>query len=181
MDFIDGLPKVKGYEVIMVVVEMLSNHNQRQRYGVLEQFLAGDICFTRSTSVQLNMSSAYHPQSDSQTEVAPLIHLPYIPGESAASEVDNILTSGELKLQLLKHHLSRAQLRMKNEADKHMSDRSFQVGDWMYLKVQPYKQTTISSQPYQKLAAKFNRPFQVTKSIGSVPIHFYFQHQSKSI
>ncbi|XP_075087794.1 uncharacterized protein LOC142169783 [Nicotiana tabacum] len=48
-----------------------------------------------------------------------------------------------------------------------MSDRSFQVGDWVYLKVQPYKQTTISSQPYHKLAAKFYGLFQVTKRIGS--------------
>ncbi|XP_070032730.1 uncharacterized protein [Nicotiana tomentosiformis] len=98
----------------------------------------------------------------------PPIYLPYIPGVSDASEVDIILTTREFKLQLLKHHLSRAHLRMKNQADKPRSDRSFQVGDWVYLKVQPYKRTTISSQPYHKLAAKFYEPFQVTKRIGSV-------------
>ncbi|XP_019241246.1 PREDICTED: uncharacterized protein LOC109221241 [Nicotiana attenuata] len=98
----------------------------------------------------------------------PILHLPCISGESATSKVDNILTNRELKLQQLKHHLLGAQLRMKNQADKHGSDRSFQVEDWVYLKVQPYKQTTIYPQPYHKLADKFYGPFQVTKKIGSV-------------
>nr|XP_016485359.1 PREDICTED: uncharacterized protein LOC107805789 [Nicotiana tabacum] len=98
----------------------------------------------------------------------PPIHPPYIFGESATSEVDNILTIRDIKLQLLKHHLSRAQLRMKNQTDKHRSDRSFQVGYWVYLKVEPYKEITISSQPYPKLVAKFYGLIQVTKKIGHV-------------
>jgi hypothetical protein len=27
---------------------------------------------------------------------------------------------------------------MKNQADKHRSEREFSVGDWVYLKLQPY-------------------------------------------
>ncbi|XP_075084785.1 uncharacterized protein LOC142168032 [Nicotiana tabacum] len=43
----------------------------------------------------------------------PSLHLPYLSGESASAEVDNNLIHRELKLQLLKHHLRRAQHRMK--------------------------------------------------------------------
>ncbi|KAF3666495.1 hypothetical protein FXO38_09047 [Capsicum annuum] len=95
-------------------------------------------------------------------------HLPYLPGESASAEVDITLINRELKLQLLKHHFLRAQHRMKQQADVHRSDRSFNVGDWVYFKVQPYRQTTISHYPSHKLAAKYYGPFQIIKMVGLV-------------
>ncbi|XP_075085020.1 uncharacterized protein LOC142168259 [Nicotiana tabacum] len=80
----------------------------------------------------------------------------------------------ELKLQLLKHHLHRAQLRMKQQADSHRTDRSFSVGDWVYLKIQPYKQSTLSSQSFHKLAAKYYGPFQILKRVGHVAYTLLF-------
>ena len=41
-------------------------------------------------------------------------------------------------LELLRQHLLRAQQMMKHQADKHHSERSFTVGDRVYLKIQPY-------------------------------------------
>ena len=41
-------------------------------------------------------------------------------------------------LDIIRHQLLRAQRRMKNQADKHRSERSFAVGDLVYLKLQPY-------------------------------------------
>lgn len=85
--------------------------------------------------------------------------------------MDNTLIQRELKLQLLKHHLPRAQIRMKQQADLHRSDRSFAVGDWVYLKVQPYKQSALSSSPYHKLAAKYYGPFQIIEGLKLWLIH----------
>jgi hypothetical protein len=45
-----------------------------------------------------------------------------------------------LMLSLIQQHLSRAQTRMKRQADKHHSERSFAIGTWVFLKLQPYKQ-----------------------------------------
>lgn len=39
---------------------------------------------------------------------------------------------------LLQQHLKRAQQHMKGSADRRRSDRQFAVGDWVYLKIQPY-------------------------------------------
>lgn len=43
----------------------------------------------------------------------------------------------------LQNHLERARLRMKNMADRHRTDRSFQVGDKVLLKLQPYTQSSV--------------------------------------
>lgn len=47
-------------------------------------------------------------------------------------------------LSSLKEHLEKAQNRMKFFADRKRSDREFQVGDWVYLKLQPYKQQSVA-------------------------------------
>jgi hypothetical protein len=42
-------------------------------------------------------------------------------------------------LQILKENLTMAQNRMKQQAYQHHSERSFEVGDWVFLRLQPYK------------------------------------------
>lgn len=99
---------------------------------------------------------------------APPIHLPYLPGEAIEEEVDKILITREFKAQLLNFHLHRAQQRMQSLANKHRSDRQLKVGDWVYLKIQPYRQVTVSQQAFNKLSAKFYGPYQILEKIGTV-------------
>lgn len=56
---------------------------------------------------------------------------------------------------------------MKQLADKKRSDRSFEVGEWVYLKLHPYRQTPVAAISHQKLAAKYFGPYQACKKIGS--------------
>jgi hypothetical protein len=42
-------------------------------------------------------------------------------------------------LQILKDNWTMAQNRMKQQTDQHRSERSFEVGDWAFLRIQPYK------------------------------------------
>ena len=44
---------------------------------------------------------------------------------------------------LIHQHLIRSQQRMKRQADKNRIERSFAVGDWVYLKLQPYVQSSV--------------------------------------
>lgn len=39
---------------------------------------------------------------------------------------------------LIQQHLTRAQQRMKKQADQFRSERQFTAGEWVYLKLQPY-------------------------------------------
>ena len=46
-------------------------------------------------------------------------------------------------IQLLKDNLTLAQNRMKQQVDQHHSERSFDMGDWVFLRLQPYKQMSL--------------------------------------
>jgi hypothetical protein len=70
--------------------------------------------------------------------------------------------------ELVKQHLIRAKERMKRQADKGRSERVFQVGEWVFLKAQPYVQSSLAPRANQKFSFKFFGPFQVLARIGAV-------------
>nr|GEU96796.1 hypothetical protein [Tanacetum cinerariifolium] len=61
--------------------------------------------------------------------------------------------------------LAKAQARMKAAADVHKSDRSFEVGQWVWLKLQPHRQILVRKEKYNKLLPTYYGPFQVTAKI----------------
>jgi len=78
------------------------------------------------------------------------------------------LQERELLSRLINQQLLRAQQCMKHQADKHRSERIFSVGDRVYLKLQPYIQTSVANRSNQKLAFRFFGPFTVLQRIGNV-------------
>ena len=69
---------------------------------------------------------------------------------------------------LVCQHLIRAKDRMKKQSDKNRSERVFQVGDWVFLKVQSYVQSSLAARANQKLAFKFFGPYRVVARVGSM-------------
>lgn len=69
------------------------------------------------------------------------------------------MSKRQVTQQLVHQHLLRTQRRMKHQADKHRSERSFAVGDWVFLKLQPYVQASLAPRSCQKLAFKFFGPY----------------------
>jgi hypothetical protein len=60
--------------------------------------------------------------------------------KSKVQAVEDHIEHQQQVLQILKDNLTMAQNRMKQQADQHHSERIFEVGDWVFLRLQPYKQ-----------------------------------------
>jgi hypothetical protein len=69
---------------------------------------------------------------------------------------------------LLKHHLSRAVHRMKQQSDKGRFECEFQVGDLVFLKLQSYVQSSLAPRANQKLSFKFFGPYSVVECTDQV-------------
>jgi hypothetical protein len=71
------------------------------------------------------------------------------------------LRNRQVAIQVIKDNLFKAQCRIKHQADKHRSDREFSIGDMVYLKIQSYRHTSLSTHKCIKLHSKYFGPFRV--------------------
>ena len=50
----------------------------------------------------------------------------------------------------------------------HRTEREFQIGDWVYLRLQPYKQQSVAYRASHKLSPRFFGPFKIIQRVGPV-------------
>lgn len=84
------------------------------------------------------------------------------------TDIASWLHDRELMSKVICQDLLRAKQRMKHSADGHRSECQFQVDDWVFLKLQPYVQSSVADRSCQKLAFKFFGPYKVIERVGSV-------------
>uniref|UniRef100_A0A151UIJ3 Retrovirus-related Pol polyprotein from transposon 17.6 n=1 Tax=Cajanus cajan TaxID=3821 RepID=A0A151UIJ3_CAJCA len=82
--------------------------------------------------------------------------------------VSTILQKHKTIVSIVKYHLHRARQRMKIEVDKHCRDVCFAVGDWVWVCLQPYRQTSVHRRTSQKLSKRFYGPFRICRHLGMV-------------
>jgi transposase InsO family protein len=89
--------------------------------------------------------------------------LSYVSGttrvEARVVPVEEVLHNREQIIRLLQHNIKQAQQRMKKYADLRRSEREFEVGQEVYLRLQPYRQTTVAHRRALKLSPRFYGPF----------------------
>lgn len=246
MNFVEGLPASEGYEVIMVVVDRFTKYahfvplrhpftaatvarafwdNIIKLHGVPHSIVSDrDKIFTsamwrallEAAGTKLSYSTAYHPQTDGQSErvnqclemyLRCAVHetpkqwrkwlptakfwyntthhssLNTSPFKALYGQEPNLGGLPTLSLNLpdnkdadldwathndrLRAQLAQAQNRCKQKADRNRTEHSFNVGDQVLLKLQPYAQSIVANRPCPKLAFKFFGPFTVEQCIGT--------------
>ena len=96
----------------------------------------------------------------------PPLVLSYLPGASKLQVVDLTLIAREAILHTLKENLVMAQNHMKQQAYQGLFEHQFAEGDQVFLRLQPYKKTSLKAEHCQKLAPKFYGPYTVLKRVG---------------
>ena len=84
-----------------------------------------------------------------------------------------------MQIKLLKDNLQVAQNQQKQYADKHREERTFQVDDLVYLRLQPYKQTSLKRNGAEKLKPRYYGPYKVIQKIGEVTYELELLEGSK--
>nr|GEW75704.1 putative nucleotidyltransferase, ribonuclease H [Tanacetum cinerariifolium]GEX42191.1 putative nucleotidyltransferase, ribonuclease H [Tanacetum cinerariifolium] len=68
---------------------------------------------------------------------------------------------------------------MKQQADKGRTERSFEVGYWVLLKLQPYTHVTVRVGKQNMFSPKFFGPFKVIANIGQVAYQLELDSQAQ--
>ena len=97
----------------------------------------------------------------------PLLHQVSVPC-NVQDDTQVSLAEKEHMVKILQQNLAKAQQRMKKFADANRTDRTFSVGDMVYLKMQPYRETSLGLRNSLKLTSKWYGPFRILKKIGLV-------------
>ncbi|XP_010412881.1 PREDICTED: uncharacterized protein LOC104699246 [Camelina sativa] len=138
-------------------------------------------CF-RISGTKLKYNTAFHPQTNGQTEVLnrePPAIVRFEEQSTKVMEVEALLKERDLMLTHIKDQLLRAQQLMKNNADKHRRDVELEVGDWVFLKLRPYRQHSVTKRACQKLAIKYFGPYEVMERIGKAAYRLKLPEGSK--
>lgn len=92
----------------------------------------------------------------------------YTKGMARNDEVDRELITRDEVLATVKKDLKKAQERMKKYYDCGRRDVTFEPGDMVYLKLQPYRQKSLKAKFNVKLSQRFYGPFKVLERIGEI-------------
>ncbi|CAA7409174.1 unnamed protein product [Spirodela intermedia] len=194
MDFIEGLPKSHGSNVILVVVDRLSKyshfivlHHPFSAKEVTQLFIKEIVRlhgFSKAVvsdrgriflRTKLKFSSSYHPQTDGQTEVinstsyhssTKMTPFRAVYGRDPWKLI-KYGTSPSL-LDILKFNLHKAQVRIKFNIDKYCQEVELEVGDLVFLKIKPYWMKSLAKKENEKLNPRYFGLYPIMKRIGPV-------------
>ncbi|GJX88854.1 putative reverse transcriptase domain-containing protein [Tanacetum coccineum] len=189
IDFVTKLPMTSsGHDTIWVIVDRLTKSTHF--LPIREDYKMDRFCqaMQEALGTQLDMSTAYHSQTDGQIEfsynnsyhsIVRCASFEALYGRKCCSLImwaevgEGQLIGPELvqetteKISQIKDRLKVARDRQKSYADKRRKPLEFSVGDHVLLKVSPWK-GIVRFGKKGKLAPRFVRPFEIVEKVGLV-------------
>ncbi|GKC05029.1 putative reverse transcriptase domain-containing protein [Tanacetum coccineum] len=122
--------------------------------------------FQKDLDTEISMSTAYHPETDGQSERTIQTLEDMLFGEAQLTGPELIQETTE-KVVLIKQRMQAAQDRQKSYADRKRKPMEFEVGDRVMLKVSPWK-GVVRFGKRGKLNPRYVGPFKVLAKVGKV-------------
>ena len=82
-------------------------------------------------------------------------------------------------MRALKENIAKAQNQQKQYADQKRTERHFEVGDMVYLMLQPYRQSTLRKSGSEKLKPRYYGPFRILRRVGEVAYELELPAESR--
>jgi hypothetical protein len=98
----------------------------------------------------------------------------FLQDKSKVKEIESHMKKNKENLAILKENIQMVQNKMKQQANQHRSERQFEKGDWVFLRLQSYNQSTLKKNKNHKLVPKFYGPHNIIHKIGQVVYELYF-------
>lgn len=92
----------------------------------------------------------------------------YTRGSTSIQALDDDLTERDAVLRSLKENLLAAQQRMAAKANAHRRELELEIGDLVLVKLQPFRQISVSRDRHHKLAKRYYGPFPIIARVGPV-------------
>jgi hypothetical protein len=73
----------------------------------------------------------------------------------------------------------KAQFVMKTMADQHRIPHKFTIGDFVFVKLRPYRQISVAGRRVHKLSKRYYGPYKLIKAIGEVAFQLELPLTSK--
>ncbi|KAI5404052.1 hypothetical protein KIW84_051265 [Lathyrus oleraceus] len=90
----------------------------------------------------------------------------WVQGETRVETVQRDLVERDEAIRQLRSHFHRARDRMKARTDKKRSDRNFEVGEWIFVKLRAHRQNFVVTIINAKLATRYYGPYPIVERIG---------------
>ena len=152
----------------------LRNYVAGQQRAWIGWLHLGEYCYNTTHHMSIGMSpfrALYGYDAPSFVEMAF--------GESRAPKAKDWIQESQDILKAFKDNLVMAQTQQKTYADKHRVECSFEIGDMVYLRLQPYRQSSLKKSGAEKLRPRFYGPYRVTRRIGEVAYELELPASSK--
>ncbi|XP_019098184.1 PREDICTED: uncharacterized protein LOC109131560 [Camelina sativa] len=176
MDFVEGLPKSRDNNTILVVVDRVQTEVTNHSLETYLRCFGGDQPRTWAKYLawaKYCYSSSFHSAIGTTPFQAlygrkPPPVIKYENCSTAYADLEKQMLERDALLSVIKAQLHKAQQQMKKRADGHRKEVEFEIGEQVYLEMRPYRRRSLARRVNEKLAARYYGPYPMEAKVGKV-------------